>query len=514
MWLTTHGCSGDSIPLEKSFLKVLLLAPRVVRTRESGFCLCLPSFSAVARRSCSSQTERISCPVECKRYKRPRIWSSCERKHNLRRELLGNFTTTAHVQTEELDTHALQIKHIVTQFSVLAARSKYKVQAKSLRQKREDRIGEIFSDRGTELRSVLATFRREIPKYQSNCFRGRGIVMVGGRSRKYHMSYWLAVLSARRSGCSLPIYIWFPADEVPSHEEKLSLKELQVTIVTFEEHGIVLKASNRFSMKILAITFSKLQEVLFLDSDQVVLRDPTLVFYSDAYKRLGLTMWKDFWKPSYAPDIERVVKRPVNTDWTHESGQMVVNKALVWDALLLACHFNIHYRIFYPLTNGYLGWGDKETIPLAMNLLDRQIDVVDFLPDHVGIETPSGLFGNSMLQFWKDSLPIFLHANLGKYTGALPVAQSQWIRRWRSSLKYGTQVQHLLEHTTGIDLELWVHNVTTVLHCETWYQNIEKLRWYENINVGPLLEGMFIAEKSNELSPYMLELVTRFANTT
>lgn len=271
--------------------------------------------------------------------------------------------------------------------------------------------------------------------------------------------------------------------------------------MNFEDVGITLKSISFFALKVLAIVFSTFQEVLYLDVDQVVLRDPGFLFDDKTYTALGLLMWKDFWKPSYATDVYKIIRGDLS-DWTHESGQIVVNKALVWHPLLLACHFNMHYKVFYPLSNGYLGWGDKETIPFAFYYMKIKYDVVDYFPDHVGIETMEGLLGNSMVHFWKDKKPLFLHANLGKYNGVLT---KHPLRRWRSSLMYGEDIVPILERTFGVDLESWVHNVTIQIQCEPWYQRLGQLKWYEKLDIGPLLEGMYIFNKGDRLHPALLK---------
>ena len=111
-----------------------------------------------------------------------------------------------------------------------------------------------------------------------------------------------------------------------------------------------------------------------------------------------------------------------------------------------------------------------------------------------------------MMQFWKDKLPIFLHANLGKYSGVLPLVASQRLRRWRSSLMYGIDLPRTLQRVCGVDLELWLHNVTAMIQCETWYKYVEKPRWYEHLSMGPLVEGMFIADELECLSPQIREI--------
>ena len=78
--------------------------------------------------------------------------------------------------------------------------------------------------------------------------------------------------------------------------------------------------------KIVALTFSSFQEVLLMDSDNIVLRDPASLFQSEPYRGNGSVLWMDFWRGSSAPDLQAVLGHATKLRHTHESGQMVLDK--------------------------------------------------------------------------------------------------------------------------------------------------------------------------------------------
>ena len=193
--------------------------------------------------------------------------------------------------------------------------------------------------------------------------------------------------------------------------------------------------TDRFMYKINALVFSRFEEVLLLDSDNIALRDLNELFESSLYRERGSLLWMDFWRGSAAPDCAFVLATPRARRYTHESGQMLVDKRRSWEALSLALFMNAHSDFFYPLSVGYMGLGDKELVALAFNHLGRRYGLVPHGPDHVGVRDHdrAEVLGNTMMQHSPDGTPFFMHANLGKPTPFVPV---------RSRRTFGGGKQH------------------------------------------------------------------------
>ena len=68
-------------------------------------------------------------------------------------------------------------------------------------------------------------------------------------------------------------------------------------------------------------------QVIFLDSDNVPVADPTPLFYSVEYASTGALLWPDYWQSSAAPDLAAILNVPHLPSGTFESGQMVFDKA-------------------------------------------------------------------------------------------------------------------------------------------------------------------------------------------
>lgn len=68
-------------------------------------------------------------------------------------------------------------------------------------------------------------------------------------------------------------------------------------------------------------------QIIFLDSDNVALTDPSALFEGGEYVDKGAVLWPDYWASSAAPDLQRILPRVALPTTTFESGQMVLNKS-------------------------------------------------------------------------------------------------------------------------------------------------------------------------------------------
>lgn len=77
-------------------------------------------------------------------------------------------------------------------------------------------------------------------------------------------------------------------------------------------------------------------EVLYLDSDNIPVRDPEPMFDSPAYKRLGIWVAVDLWKTTAGHGIWSIMGVKCRNEWEMESGSIFIDKRLHTDVLLLA----------------------------------------------------------------------------------------------------------------------------------------------------------------------------------
>ena len=327
------------------------------------------------------------------------------------------------------------------------------------------------------IRRGIQRFVESIPAFGS--FEGRGIVIVGGSKKAYQTPYWIAIFSIRRVDHNIPIELWFPKDELPNCLQLARLAELQVNVRTFED--IASQTATKHSLsgyayKIVALTFSSFEEVLLLDADNVVMRSPRQLFESEQYKYTGSLLWKDFWLETRAPEASMIGAKALPGNNTHESGQLLVNKKQAWKALMLSHHMNNFPNIFYPLSVNFMGLGDKELFALATRYLGNEYGLVEKGPDHIGVMSDRALvYGNTMMQHDELGSPIFLHANIGKWSSNVPVTFESYIRRWQVSALHGAEIKSVLRKASGIDLEYWIYD--TILRMKRMNQGKRTLHF-------------------------------------
>jgi alpha 1,2-mannosyltransferase len=244
-------------------------------------------------------------------------------------------------------------------------------------------------------RETLEQHLRESPRNPGG-FRGRGVVISAGAF--YLISGYVAIRSLRAAGCDLPIQLWhLGPQEMPAGVAPL-----------FERHGVECVDSHEvrktrpmrvlggWQNKLFSIAHSPFEEVLSFDADNVALADPAPLFADSAYRAHGQIFWPDFlfdeaneWtiKP-YAWEFLGLA--PVKGAEL-ESGQLVLNKSMCWEPLMLAFHMNEHPEFYYERCT----FGDKDTYRLAWEYLRRRPNVIakrpEMLEDMVRIQhAPDG----------------------------------------------------------------------------------------------------------------------------
>lgn len=227
-----------------------------------------------------------------------------------------------------------------------------------------------------------------------------------------------------------------------------------------------------YALKMLALAFSSFREVLLLDADNLPMRDPGPLFDLPEYKRHGVLMWPDFWAMQYDPQLLEAIAgaleglreggwegppQPVGpaeagyrnprldaalwTDderrssgsgdtnyaaldaavahlfhpprWSHESGQVLLDRARHFDTAVLAVMLMAYPNRAMEYMLSTRGIGDKEMVPWATTMLGKDYALCPHAVQAVGThDHDGGLTGHSMLQSGPaDGLMQFLHTN-------------------------------------------------------------------------------------------------------
>jgi len=271
---------------------------------------------------------------------------------------------------------------------------------------------------------VVNSLPSQLPR---GLYKGEGYVMVGGG--KYTWFAFLSIQSLRKSGATLPLELMIPdeADYEPYLCNEVLPKQYNAKCVTFasvygkdvlEKLGQV----KGYQIKSFALLGSSFESALYLDSDNFAVKNPDYLFQSELFKKYQMITWPDFWRRSSSPTLYSVLgikigSKPVRRlndlftdtnhytteedlldpeervnyhdlkgtlmDWSTEAGQLLLNKTLHFNTLLLSLYYNYDGPAgFHPLiSQGGAGEGDKETYLLAAYYLKKMYYQVYKKPD-------------------------------------------------------------------------------------------------------------------------------------
>ncbi|KAL3658738.1 hypothetical protein V7S43_016373 [Phytophthora oleae] len=225
--------------------------------------------------------------------------------------------------------------------------------------------------------------------------------------------------------CHLPIEIWFRADEMRKVTASIDpLHQLasndSIGGITFREIDDPLAVE--FATKVFAIYHSAFDRVLFLDSDNVPVRDPSFLFQTPEFVETGAVFWPDFWHPQHTlfylgkdSLLWELLAMPFVDMFEQESGQLLIDRSRHAAALELLRFFTFHRpNLFVQLK---LVWGDKDLFRLAWLKLAVPFHMIQSPPAVAGKAINGSFCGMTMVQHDAQGGVLFLHRNSHKLTG-------------------------------------------------------------------------------------------------
>lgn len=253
-------------------------------------------------------------------------------------------------------------------------------------------------------RTLAREVLRSAPPYPEDRFAGRGIVICGG-GRKYFTCAWVLINMLRERGCTLPIELWHLGPLEMNDAMRALVAPLDVACIDAYEvrRQYPARRLNGWELKPYAILHSRFREVLFLDADNVPVRNPEFLFEAKEYERTGAIFWPDFGTMEAKNPIWSLAEVQYRFEPGFESGQIVVDKSRCWVELLLTMHYNEYSEVYYP----HLG-GDKDTFHIAWRRTAREYALI---PHHV-----HALADVVMNQHDFDGELLFHHRNNAKWT--------------------------------------------------------------------------------------------------
>lgn len=233
----------------------------------------------------------------------------------------------------------------------------------------------------------------------------------------YFPGGWVLAKELRRLGCTLPITFCNlgPSEWDPRLTEMV--KPLGVDVIDLREWekrpGNQFLCLNGWESKLAAVLACPYESALYLDADNVPIKDPSFLFGDKRFLESGAVLWPDL------PPYDRAEWLPA-TVWASvgmghdssikaaESGQYLVSKSKCWHELMVCKWLNEHSPYYFSLV-----FGDKDCLPLAWN---KVASVTGKPARYVMPSTPPSWNGAAILQFDLDGKLLFEHGARNKPT--------------------------------------------------------------------------------------------------
>lgn len=172
--------------------------------------------------------------------------------------------------------------------------------------------------------------------YPRGLYSGRGIVMLAGGRYSGYASTGLGML--REIGCTLPVEVWMKDKEEEKAGWCKELRDEGMVCRRLSDYMDVSKMKHGYQMKVNSILLSSFEQVLFLDGDNVPVRNPNGVFDSKSFTDTGVVLWSDYWRHSGSPVLPYILglsDKPSEIliqekNKTVESGQLMWDKRRHW----------------------------------------------------------------------------------------------------------------------------------------------------------------------------------------
>ncbi|KAI9990911.1 hypothetical protein PInf_018528 [Phytophthora infestans] len=223
--------------------------------------------------------------------------------------------------------------------------------------------------------------------------------------------------------CRLPIEIWFHVQEIGEDHLMLApLRQLASVVGDVSFHPMYNSRAKGFISKVYAIYNSYFDRVLFLDADNVPVRDPSFLFDTSEFKSNGAVFWPDFWHPRrtlFNLHAQSMLWELLDTPFIdiveQESGQLLVDRTRHAAPLELVYFYAFHEPNFFNKLD--VIYGDKDLFRLAWMKLKIPFHIIHVLPAMAGRAINGSFCGVTMVQHDAEGEVLFLHRNQHKLTG-------------------------------------------------------------------------------------------------
>ena len=255
-----------------------------------------------------------------------------------------------------------------------------------------------------EFSSALQDKIAEPELFPPDRFVGDGIVVCAGGPRLFTCAWVLLRHLRRVLDCKLPVEVWHIGPEEMGPPMCSILEELgNVTIVDALQvaRSHPLSVVGGWELKPFAIQHSRFERVIYIDADNLPVRDPSFLLEASELERAGAIFWPDIIRLRSDNPIWGLCGMPHRDMPSFETGQIVIDKSKCWAALSLVTWLNQQSDLLYEHI-----YGDKDTFLLGWLLTAMPFHLVDHSPKQISF---------TLLQHDLEGQILFQHRTLAKW---------------------------------------------------------------------------------------------------
>ena len=162
-------------------------------------------------------------------------------------------------------------------------------------------------------------------------------MLAGGRYSEYAAT---ALGMLREVGSQLPVEVWMKDHTEQNVEWCAELEKEGMACRLLEDYMSMAVLPRPYQWKIFTILFSSFKDIIFLDADDMPVKNPDFIFDAQIYRDKGAVLWPDYWKHSgthwlpYILGVTEEASELFQDEKSVESGQLIWDKERHWKVCL------------------------------------------------------------------------------------------------------------------------------------------------------------------------------------
>ena len=255
----------------------------------------------------------------------------------------------------------------------------------------------------------------------------KGIIICGGD--KQFITILLNIKNLIYYNPNIYIEWYYVSNELYQYQIKLinnikNVKLIDCMKVIPEWFPLTIKEKHvkGYMIKSYALMVTELTEILLLDSDNISLSDPTILFNNQDYQLYHNIFWSDFLfdTNSYMFTNHLLTNKDIydklninnflniNNNRLIESGQILINKSKLWKTICVCFYLNYHHEITYKYF-----FGDKDLYYIAFQFTNQKFIINKYNPYGLS-DNNQGFIKGIIQRNPENGNPIFIHYTLSK----------------------------------------------------------------------------------------------------